>query len=203
MQTEDEWLQALRQGKEKAWDEAFRRLWPAVYAAALHPLARLTPGEAEDVAIETLTALVPKVRTISDWPGLRALAVTIAVREAISLRRKISAEKRGGGQTASLEALQEGNESFEVAAPAVAALSALELNELSKLLGAALAEVDEVTRKLLSDFLVRQMSYKEMAEKHQLPLGTIGVNLARGLKKVRAGLEQNPRLMKEIRAHLR
>jgi DNA-directed RNA polymerase specialized sigma24 family protein len=47
------------------------------------------------------------------------------------------------------------------------------------------------------------MSYKEMAEKHQLPLGTIGVNLARGLKKVRAGLEQNPRLMKEIRAHLR
>ena len=54
----------LKRGDSEAWDEAFRRLYPPAFAAARHPLAALTPTEAEDVAIEALTLLLPKVSEV-------------------------------------------------------------------------------------------------------------------------------------------
>ena len=59
MWTDRELLVALQRGDDEGWDEAFRRLYPAAFAAARHPLAALTPSEAEDIAIEALTLLLP------------------------------------------------------------------------------------------------------------------------------------------------
>jgi RNA polymerase sigma factor (sigma-70 family) len=204
MSTDRELLEALRRGDDVAWEEAFRLLYPAAFTAARHPLAALTSAEAEDIAIEALTLLLPKIREIADFDELRPLVITIASRKAISERRRQLAEKRGGGGVSSLDAMQE-DESvrFEPAEQVLSHLNAGDLRELGRLLDKALAGLEPRNADLLRDFLIHHLPYKELAQKYQMPAGSIGVNLLRSLGKVRAHLKTNPKLWKELNAFLR
>jgi len=204
MWTDRELLAALQRGDDDAWDEAFRRLYPAAFAAARHPLASLTPSEAEDVAIEALTLLLPKVKQVAGFDELRLLVITIASRKAISEKRRQLADKRGGGDLTSLDAMQDDETiRFEPAEQLVSHLSATDLRELSRLLDAALSGLEPRQAGLLRDFLMHHLPYKELAEKYRMPIGSIGVSLARGLDKIRAQLQTMPKLWKELAAYLR
>lgn len=204
MGTDRDLLAALKRGDDGAWDEAFRRLYPAAFAAARHPLAALTPSEAEDIAIEALTLLLPKVGQVAEFDELRLLVVTIASRKAISEKRRQLADKRGGGDVASLDALQDDeNIRFEPAEQISGRLSGFELRELSRLLDQALAGIEPRQADLLRDFLVHHLSYKELAEKYKMPMGSVGVNLARSLEKIRTQLKAAPKLWKELATFLR
>src|SRR5271170_8355496 len=131
MWTDRDLLTALQRGDQDAWDEAFRRLYPAAFAAARHPLAALTPSEAEDIAIEALTLLLPKVKQVAAFDELRPLVITIASRKAISEKRRQLADKRGGGSVSSLDAMQD-DESirFEPAEQVVSHLKPTDLRDL-------------------------------------------------------------------------
>jgi RNA polymerase sigma-70 factor (ECF subfamily) len=203
MRAEDALLEKLKTGSETGWDEGFQLLYPSVLAAARHPAAALTPAEAEDVAIEALTLLVPKVATIKSWEELRALAMTIAVRRAISEARKKSADKRGGNQTLSTEALDESSEGGFEPAALLESISSPELRELTALLQQAMSELDEITAKLIRHSIIEGVTQKELAQKYNLPIGTVGVHVYRGLKKVRQRIEKSPHLLKELNAYLR
>ncbi len=204
MRTDRELLAALRCGDDEAWDEAFRRLYPSAFAAARHPLAALTPTEAEDIAIEALTLLLPKVDKVAEFDELRLLVVTIASRKAISERRRQLADKRGGGDLTSLDAMQDDeNLRFEPPEQPTGNFGATDLRELSRLLDAALSGLEPRHADLLRDFLMHHLPYKELAEKYRMPMGSVGVNLARGLEKVRTHLQTNPKLWKELNAYLR
>ena len=204
MGTDRELLSALKRGEEEAWDEAFRRLYPAAFAAARHPLAALTPSEAEDVAIEALTLLLPKVKGVAEFDELRLLVITIASRKAISEKRRQLADKRGGGDVTSLDALQDDETiRFEPAEQLVSHLNGGDLRELSQLLDEALAGLEPRQADLLRDFLMHHRPYKELSEKYGMPIGSIGVSLARGLDKIRARLQAMPKLWKELAAYLR
>ncbi len=196
-------LLRLKAGSESAWDEAFQILYPVAFAAARHPLTALSPSDAEDVAIEALTMLVPKIEAIQNWDEMRAMTATIAARRAISFKRKQTADKRGGGQTDSLDALNEKTEGHFEPAALLDSISAAELLELSELLDQAMVSLDEMTKNLIHDFIVEEIPYKDLAQKHSLPIGSVGVYLARGLKKIRSKIEQNPKLLKEINPYLR
>src|ERR1700729_1634584 len=143
MRTDRELLDALRRGDDEAWEEAFCRLYPSAFAAARHPLASLTPSEAEDIAIEALTLLLPKVKHVAEFDELRLLLVTIASRKAISEKRRQFADKRGGGDLTSLDAMQDDETiRFEPAEQLASRLGATDLRELSSLLDAALSGLD-------------------------------------------------------------
>jgi RNA polymerase sigma factor (sigma-70 family) len=204
MWTDPELLGALQRGEDEAWEEAFRRLYPSAFAAARHPLAALTPTEAEDVAVEALTLLLPKVKQVAEFDELRLLVVTIASRKAISEKRRQLADKRGGGDLTSLEALQDDeNIRFEPAEQLASNLSVTDLKELSTLLQAALADLDPRQAELVRDFLIHHLPYKELAQKYRMPIGSVGVNLARSLDKIRGRLHTMPKLWKELAAYLR
>src|SRR5271154_2781546 len=143
MWTDRELLMALQRGDDDAWEEAFRRLYPSAFAAARHPLAALTPAEAEDVAIEALTLLLPKVKQVAEFDELRLLVITIASRKAISEKRRQLADKRGGGDVTSLEALRDDETiRFEPAEQLLSHLDGGDLRELARLLDAALAGLE-------------------------------------------------------------
>ncbi len=204
MSTDRELLTALQRGDDVAWEEAFRRLYPAAFAAARHPLAALTPSEAEDVAIEALTLLLPKVKQVAAFDELRLLVVTIASRKAISEKRRQLADKRGGGDLTSLDAMQDDETiRFEPAEQLLSHLNGTDLRELSRLLDAALAGLESRHADLLRDFLVHHIPYKELAKKYRMPIGSVGVSLARSLDKIRAHLLTMPKLWKELAAYLR
>jgi RNA polymerase sigma factor (sigma-70 family) len=204
MWTDRELLTALQRGDDAAWDEAFRRLYPSAFAAARHPLASLTPSEAEDIAIEALTLLLPKVKKVAEFEELRLLVITIASRKAISEKRRQLADKRGGGDLTSLDAMQDDETiRFEPAEQLISHLGDTDLRELSRLLDQALSGLEPRNAHLLRDFLVHHLPYKELAEKYRMPIGSIGVSLARSLDKIRAQLQTMPKLWKELAAYLR
>ena len=204
MWTDGELLADLKRGEGDAWDEAFRRLYPSAFAAARHPLAALTPTEAEDVAIEALTLLLPKVKEVEAFDELRLLVITIASRKAISEKRRQLAEKRGGGDLTSLDALQDDESArFEPAEQLASRLNPTDLRELSVLLDEALAGLEPRQADLVRDFLVHHLPYKELAQKYKMPMGSVGVSLARSLDKIRARLQAMPKLWKELSAYLR
>jgi RNA polymerase sigma factor (sigma-70 family) len=204
MWTDRELLAALQRGDEAAWDEAFRRLYPAAFAAARHPLAALTPAEAEDIAIEALTLLLPKVKQVAELDELRLLVITIASRKAISEKRRQLANKRGGGDLTSLDAMQDDETiRFEPAEQLLTHLNGTDLRELSRLLDTALSGLEPRQADLLRDFLMHHLSYRELSEKYRMPVGSIGVSLARSLDKIRAQLRTLPTLWKDLAAYLR
>lgn len=204
MWTDRDLLAALKRGDDAAWQEAFARLYPSAFAAARHPMAALTPTEAEDVAIEALTLLLPKVKLVSELDELRLLVITIASRKAISERRRQLADKRGGGDLTSLDALQDDETiRFEPAEQLTGNLAPTDLRELSRLLDTALSSLETKQADLVRDFLVHHLPYKELAKKYKMPIGSVGVSLARSLDKIRAHLRTMPRLMKELSAYLR
>jgi RNA polymerase sigma factor (sigma-70 family) len=204
MWTDGELLADLKRGDREAWDEAFRRLYAPAFAAARHPLASLTPTEAEDVAIEALTLLLPKVREVDGFDELRLLVITIASRKAISEKRRQLADKRGGGDLTSLDALRD-NETirFEPAEQLASHLTTTDLRDLSQLLDQALAALEPRQADLVRDFLMHHLPYKDLAQKYKMPIGSVGVSLARSLDKIRLRLQATPKLWKELAAYLR
>ena len=178
-------LQALRQGDQAAWDEAFRWLWPTVFAVAQLKLQPFLPDEIEDVAIEALEELVGKVRDIRTVEELKPLAASIAHHKAVSLLRLRFAKKRGEGRTESLDApTDDGQAKPEPAAPD-SPLDSLEEKELAGRLQQSLATLKPPLGDILSDFFLHGLRYEEIAKKHGMAVGSVGVYLKRGLDAMR------------------
>ena len=195
-------LPALQRGDAAAWDEAFRWLWPAAFGAAQLKLQPWLPADVEDVAIEALEELVEKVRQVKTVEELRPLAASIAHHRAVSRLREFFAAKRGAGKTESLESLQSGGEEFDPAG-GDSSVVALDQMDLAALLGELQAELKPDQRAILGDFFLHGLSYEQIASKHGVALGTVGVYLKRGLETLRRLAVRNPKLLKELEAFLR
>jgi RNA polymerase sigma factor (sigma-70 family) len=178
-------LQALRQGDADAWDEAFRWLWPTVFAVAQLKLQPYLPNEVEDVAIEALEELVEKVRAVKAVEELKPLAASIAHHRAVSLLRERFAKKRGEGKTESLDAPTDDGETKHEPASGDSPLADLEQRELAQRLGQSLAELKPPLGEILSDFFLHGLRYEEIAKKRSVAVGSVGVYLKRGLEAMR------------------
>ena len=196
-------LRALRRGDPEAWDAAFRWLWPVAFAVAELKLAPFLPGDVEDVAIETLEEIVDKVREVDRVEELKPLAASIAHNLSVSRMRERFAKKRGAGQIESLEALQSDGSDPDELAEGASPLAALEQTELADLLAEIQSELKADQRTVLGDYFLRGLSYEEIARKHGLAIGSVGVYLKRGLEAIRKLGARHPKLMKELEAFLR
>ena len=178
-------LQALQQGDAAAWDMAFPWLWPAAFGAAQVTLQPYLPAEVEDVAIESLEALVEKVRELKSVEELKPLVASIAHHRAVSLLRERFAKKRGQGKTDSLEAVQEANMADCPDPTANSPLVTLEEKELAECLSRTLSKLKPPQGAVLTDFFLNGLRYEEIARKQGLPIGSVGVYLKRGLETLR------------------
>jgi len=196
-------LSALKSGEADAWDEAFRWLWPTAFAVAQLKLQPYLPEDIEDVAVEALEELVEKVAQIKEVEELKPLTASIAHNLAVSRLRERFAAKRGAGVTESLEARREAEENDTGPASGDSPLADLEQTELAGLLGELQTQLKPEQRRILNDFFMRGLSYEQIAAKHNVALGSVGVYLKRGLEAMRRQGAQHPKLLKELEAHLR
>ena len=187
-------LKSLQQGDADAWDDAFRWLWPAVFAVAQLKLRPFLPGEIEDTAIEALEELVEKVREVKAVEELKPLAASIAHHRAVSLLRERFAQKRSTGKTESLDApVDDGQTKYEPVA-ADSPLDSLADKELASRLQQSLADLKPPQGEILSDFFLHGLRYEEIAKKRGVAVGSVGVYLKRGLEAMRriwGGREEN------------
>ena len=178
-------LTALKTGDADVWDEAFRWLWPVVFAVAKLKLQPYFPSEIEDVAIESLEQLVEKVPTLKSAEELKPLAASIAHHRAVSLLRERFAKKRGEGRTESLNAPSHEGARMNEPTTSDSPLADLEQAELAHRLRKSLAELKTPMAEILSDFFLDGLRYEQIAERRGVAIGSVGVYLKRGLEAMR------------------
>ncbi len=178
-------LRALQRGDADAWDAAFEWLWPGAFAVAQLKLQPYLPGDVEDVAIESLEALVDKVGDVRSVEELKPLVAGIAHNRAVSRLREHFAAKRGAGKTGSLDAPVEEGESRPEAVMAGSPLDTLADRELAQRLQQSLATLKPPQGDILADFYLHGMRYEEIAAKRGVAVGSVGVYLKRGLETLR------------------
>ena len=195
-------IDALKIGDEQAWRRAFHDLWPLALRAAQHPELFLTLEEAEDAGSEALVQVVEQIERVESYEEVKALAVTIAYRRAVSLARRKSAAKRQP-KIPSRDLAEQDWDAREISDSISSRLADQEIRELVVLLQEALAALDEKTRTLLKEKIGCGLSYEQLSRKHQMPVGTLCAKVARGLRKVRHALQGLPALVKELESFLR
>jgi RNA polymerase sigma factor (sigma-70 family) len=122
---------------------------------------------------------------------------TKCARRACSRQRYLRAKCRDHKQNSNLDGKK------NIPAETNPALEQLDQKELADLLTTLGNKLKPETRAVLEDFFLNQLSYKELAKKHQIPMGTVATRIHRGLSGCREILGKNPKLMEEIEAFLR
>ena len=64
-------------------------------------------------------------------------------------------------------------------------LAALEQKEVAERLSQTLSKLKPPQGAILTDFFLNGLSYEEIARKHGIPIGSVGVYLKRGLETLR------------------
>ena len=140
--------------------------------------------------------VISRIQNVRSTDEIKALLTTIAFRSAVSVARRKFAAKRCAQKENTVSDLV-----HETHAPA--AFNEMEQSEIALLVREALSVLDGETRSLLLQRLESDLTYEEISAGQGIPLGTVCTKIARALKKVRAHLQESPRLMKELRDYLR
>jgi len=195
-------LSKLKQADSSEWEVTFRWLWPTAYAVCRDQLYHYAPDEIEDVAIESVRLMVEKVSQIKQIEELKAILASTAHNQSVSLLRKRFAQKRGSGKTESLESVIEDEAGMEPAYED-SMFGNMETQELGQLIEKFGEGLKPVVKLVIDEFYMNDLSYKEIAQKHDIALGTVCTHLKRGLLNMREQIEKNPTLLKEAEAFLR
>ena len=187
---ESQQLRAIIASARAGDEEAYRQLL-AAYGRRLYGYffrATRSHHEAEDLLGEVMLRLV---RRLGDYqhrgrfePWLFSIAANLVrdrIRRSKARAAPVSLESGGDGEASLGEALEGGSE------PADRALLA---DEASGRLAAALEELDEQSRHMVLLRHFGEMSFKEIADVFQCPVGTVLAKVHRALKSLRAVLER-------------
>lgn len=192
MEFGDDFLDRLRAGDEAAWKNVFRWLWPAAVAkASIAGMRKCCPDDMEDVASKALSILIRKVKEgdVKQVDDLKALLSRITHDESISWCRGLFAQKRGGGKTESLEAMNEDEKSVSEPAIEDSPMANLEIAEHGELIRKAGKQLKRRDWAILEDYFFSELKHDEIAEKHGIARGSVGVFIKRAMDRIRPLLE--------------
>ena len=145
----------------------------------------LSVGDAEDAAQETFVRAFVHVAKIDPARPLMPWLVTVARRLCFDRLRKMKPELK---------------ETIEVDSEAVSAESTVAARQDLRLVAAGLSELKSNERESLILFHCEGLSYAEIAQALQIPMGTVMTQLYRGRAKLRAKLlsAHDPRAVEEV-----
>ena len=184
-QTDEQLVLACRRGDEVAWEALVKRYQRLIYAVPRR--AGLDEDAASEVFQEVFTTLLQNIDSIEQPSRLHAWLVTTA-------RRKTWRVIRRARDLRPFDDERDDGEDEMLSLPDAAPLpdEALAQLEQQHLVRAALAEMDERCRRLLTMLFYQpeQPSYTDIAAALGTPEGSIGPTRARCLKKLLDGLEK-------------
>lgn len=191
-------VEKLRAGDAAVWEHAFPWLYPVAYEAARTRLGNANPIECEDIAIESLADFLQSGTQARNDEEIKPLIAAIARNKATDRIRRWLASKRGAGNVESLESLREsgGDEPSSQAHELV--IDRLTMDDLRELLLALASQIKKEHRIVLGEHYLNQLSYEEIANKHQISVNSVGVYLKRGLEAMKSALARKPKLMNEL-----
>ncbi len=172
-------IEQLKAGDRNAWNRAFEILYAISLSVCCASATGLNHQEHEDVAIESITQVMDYVEKVDSFEDCKKLVVTISKNRLLDHFRQRSTEKHGAGRVESLEQ----KEGFDAVDPTQERPDVAVINgERALLLAEALKQIPEQYRKVVADFYLKGLTQQEIADKHGLKIGSIGVYLNRGLE---------------------
>lgn len=185
-QTDEALLLACRRGEESAWEALVGRYQRLIYAIPRR--AGLDEDLASEVFQDVFATLIQNIDSIEQPSRLHAWLVTTARRKTWRLIRRERAARPFGGES------DEGgaDEMYSIADEAALPDDALQQLEQQHLVRAALGELDERCRKLLTILFYRAepLPYSEIAAQLGTTEGSIGPTRARCLQKLLKALNK-------------
>jgi len=178
---DDRLVQGLRQGEEWAYEKLLERFQVPVY----NLVARLIrdPAEASDVVQNVFIKIFRKIDSFRGDSTLKTWVFRIAVNEAHNHYRW---NFRHRGQEVGLDDGESANGSKDwVSASTGSPYDYTLENERQRLIEEALGELSPRYRSVVVLRDVEELSYEEIAEILQLPLGTVKSRLLRGREALR------------------
>lgn len=173
-------LAAARKGDELAWDELTRR-----YGGLVHSVSRrqgISGSETADIAQTTWLRLLTHIDDIHSPRGLGAWLATTATRECHAHRRRNGREAPVEGQR--LESRLRVNPQEEL-------VDRLDEARRGRLLREALVQLPTRQRRLIEIMLGDEaLSYQQIAERLDMPIGAIGPVRQRALRRLRLVLQE-------------
>lgn len=159
--------------------EAFTALVNAQYAPLYRFALSLTKNSSEacDLTQQTFFIWAKKGEQLRDTSKAKSWLFTTLYREFLRYRRR-------AGHVTALEDLPPSES--DPAAPEIDVVTGMDAGSVVE----ALQEVDEVYRVPLTLFYLEDLSYKEIAETLEVPIGTVMSRLSRGKIQLRTLLEQ-------------
>lgn len=197
---DDEDITPLRTNP-KAWErtDVWPKLWGSATMAASRKLHHRSPAHVEDIAIQSITKVIerlPDCPNIKKFGELRAFTTSIAYHLAISHLRQIFGPERGGGKIEPLDEAAEQRADEKQISPD----EYLQIEERAWLVTRTLQKLKPQNRNLLYDFFLNGLKQKEIANKYDMPIGTVGVYIQRALKETRIFIENDLRLLEDVRS---
>ena len=183
-------MDQLANRENEAWRGAFPVLRKeAMFVLQNHHRLRLVEDEANDVCQEVLVEVVGKFpyspnKTMDD---LRFFSRRVALRRGIDHVRAKFAQKRGSGEVTSLDAelTADGLTRLDLVASGLNALGHLRMREILQALSECVDNsIKAKERNLFQEFFMMGLTQNEINQKTGIPMGTIGVTLARARNKV-------------------
>lgn len=177
MRDPEEWVSLLQQGDEEAWKDFIREF--SRFVPIVSRRLGLSASDGREVLQEMTVMALRSIHNLRDPSRLASWTYTIAHRCAINLWKERA--RHGAGEREPDELWTR----LPSAAPAPDDL--LVRMEESRQVRQAVALLGERCRELLDDLFLREnrLSYREIAEKRRLPIGSIGPTLARCLERLR------------------
>ena len=193
---------SLENADSYSWGCAYYWLGSQALVAVKRRLDTHFPADVDDIVVTAIKQAADAVTTgkckLSSFEELIAFTSVIADRRAKDHIRRMEANRRAASATETIE----GRTDLVSATPSPLELA--DAQEVARLLmELAATHLRETPLQLLKDHYLHGRTQEELAEKHNIPLGTVGVTLSRALKTLRKEIEKHPGLMKELKEALR
>ena len=157
-----------------AWNPLFEIAWPLLVRFVNRLYCAFDEQDAEDVAQASMEAAITGIRTFSGEGLFRAWLFGIASKQAATLFRKRSAQKRGQKLLIPSDNLVDAQEGC-----AKSPADTSQENDRAAILHRAIEQLDEVDRDLVHLHFFGELTFKQIGEARNMNAKTVGTRLTR------------------------
>lgn len=167
-----------QEGDFAAWSLLFPKVWPVLVTFVHRLYHSFDQQDAEDVAQASIEAAIRGIGTFSGKGLFRAWLFGIAVRQAASFYRTISAKKRGNNLLVSCNDFDD--HQGDTKSPAEVSAE----NDRAAILHRAIAELPETDRDLVHLHFFGELTFREIADARKMNPKTVCTRLTRCKEKL-------------------
>lgn len=193
-----DFLWRLKNYDSAAWQRAFAVLHPIAFRGAAQAQTHLPVQDIEEVAGDALVELAQHIAGLDTWPQVAARAFVTARRRAVDRLRHLRAQKRHVADAVHIPL--DTTPAHELAVTDAGMRT--QWTEISLVVEGLIAGLGEPAATLVRGYAKDGLSYEQLSQRANMPLGTVAAIIYRSLRRLERDLGGSSKLGKELSLYL-